>query len=390
MQKAGGLCMVDIESKIKSLRLSWLPKIFDDYSRPWKSIFNFWLQKIVAPPVCFKINCSLKDMTRLCVKFHVVPFYKDLLCSWAQMRHVDLFRVKSVNQEILWFNSNIKFQNEMLYFKKWSENGINTVSGIFFNGTWIDQNQVNATIQSNSLLVSFEYQKLKYAFPHFFLDKLSNQDNEDEVNNQDGDVVEVSTGDIVNICSSKSKSFYNSLLKMKVSEPTILNKWQRELKLSHSFEWEPVFNFKLSHMKNNKIRQFNFKLIYNILPFKDNLFKWKISSNVECKFCHNNESLMHNLLHCPKVKNIWGKVKYLMDECSGTEVVIDERLLLIGCGIEQDKFLFINLIIIFLEYAIYKVYLIENYHKQNLTPSFIIREFKNEFQAYCFVVNYKT
>ena len=140
--------MVDIESKIKSLRLSWLPIFFDDYPRPWKSIFNFWLQKIVAPPVCFKINCSLKDMTRLCVMFHVVPFYKDLLCSWAQMRHVDLFRVKNVNQEILWFNSNIKFQNEMLYFKKWSENGIKTVSDIFCNGTWIDQNQVNAPIYS--------------------------------------------------------------------------------------------------------------------------------------------------------------------------------------------------------------------------------------------------
>ena len=80
------------------------------------------------------------------MKFHVVPLYKDLLCSWAQMRHVDLFRVKNVNQEILWFNSNIKFQNEMLYFKKWSENGINTVSDIFFNGTWIDQNQVKTTV----------------------------------------------------------------------------------------------------------------------------------------------------------------------------------------------------------------------------------------------------
>ena len=78
-----------------------------------------------------------------------------------------------------------------------------------------------------------------------------------------------------------------------------------------------------------------------------------------------------------------------MQECSGTEVVIDERLLLIGCGIEQDKFVFINLIIIFLEYAIYKVYLIKFYHKQNLTPSFIIREFKNEFQAYCSLLTTK-
>ena len=43
----------------------------------------------------------------------------------------------------------------------------------------------------------------------------------------------------------------------------------------------------------------------------------------------------------------------------------------------------------FLEYAIYKVYLIQNYHKQNLTPSFIIREFKNEFQAYCSLLTTK-
>ena len=83
-----------------------------------------------------------------------------------------------------------------------------------------------------------------------------------------------------------------------------------------------MFNFKLSHMKNNK---FNFKLIYNTLPFKDNLFKWKISSNMECKFCHDNESLMHNLLHCSKVKNSWEQVRRLIQECSGEEIVIDEK-----------------------------------------------------------------
>ena len=78
-----------------------------------------------------------------------------------------------------------------------------------------------------------------------------------------------------------------------------------------------------------------------------------------------------------------------MHECSGTDVVIDERLLLIGCGIEQDKFMFINLMIIFLEYAIYKVYLIEYYNNKKLTQSFIIREFKNEFQAYCSLLTTK-
>ena len=121
--KAGGLGMVDVESKVKSLRLSWLSKFFDDHPRPWKNIFNFWLQKIIAPPTCFIINCSLKDMLRLCKTFDIVPFYRDLLLYWAEMRHVDLLRVRNIGEEFLWFNSNIKSQNEMLVFKQWSNNG---------------------------------------------------------------------------------------------------------------------------------------------------------------------------------------------------------------------------------------------------------------------------
>ena len=83
--------------------------------------------------MCFKINRSPKDLSRLYVKLKFVPFYKDLLCSWAEIRHVDLLRVQNVSKELLWFNSNIKFQNYLLYFNKWSEKGINIVSDIFVN-----------------------------------------------------------------------------------------------------------------------------------------------------------------------------------------------------------------------------------------------------------------
>ena len=304
--KAGGLDMVDIESKIKSLRLSWLSKFVDDHPRPWKNIFNFWLQKIIVPPTCFSINCSVKDMLRLCKKFDIIPFYRDLLLYWAEIRHVDLLSVKNIGEEFLWFNSNIKSQSEMLVYKQWSDSGINNVSDVIVNGIWVEQTRINDILQSNSLLVSFQYQKLKHAFPQIWLEKLRNQAHGNEENRQH--VVEIPICNGIDILRTKAKVFYSLFIKMKVSEPNMIYIWQRKLDLPHTFEWEPVFDFKLFKLEFNRIRQFNFKLINNILPFKDNLLKWKISTDAQCKYCNNNESLLHNLLYCPKVRNVWMKI----------------------------------------------------------------------------------
>jgi len=379
--KAGGLDMVDIESKIKSLRLSWLSKFVDDHPRPWKNIFNFWLEKIIAPPTCFNINCSVKDMLRLCKKFDIIPFYRDLFLYWAEIRHVDLLCVKNIGEEFLWFNSNIKSQSEMLVYKQWSDSGINNVSDVIVNGIWVEQTRINDILQSNSLLVSFQYQKLKHAFPQIWLEKLRNQAHGNEENRQH--VVEIPICNGIDILRTKAKVFYSLFIKMKVSEPNMIYIWQRKLDLPHTFEWEPVFDFKLSKLEFNKIRQFNFKLINNILPFKDNLLKWKISTDAQCKSCNNNESLLHNLLYCPKVRNVWIKIRNLIYECSGEDITIDEQMLVVGYNIDKNEYSFINLIINFMEYSIYKVYLLENYRNKRFNTLFIEKDFKNEFLFYC-------
>ena len=65
--KAEGVDMVYIESKIKSLRLSWLSTFVDDHSRTWKkkNMFNFWLNKIIAPPTFFQFELFCKGYAPL-------------------------------------------------------------------------------------------------------------------------------------------------------------------------------------------------------------------------------------------------------------------------------------------------------------------------------------
>ena len=58
-------------------------------------------------------------------------------------------------------------------------------------------------------------------------------------------------------------------------------------------------------MKNNKVKQVNFKTLHRILPFRYNLCKWKIVNENSCAFCKVTESFDHVLLECPEVVLFW-------------------------------------------------------------------------------------
>ena len=57
-------------------------------------------------------------------------------------------------------------------------------------------------------------------------------------------------------------------------------------------------------------------------------------------------------------------------------------MLVVGYKIDKNEYSFINLIINFMEYSIYKVYLLENYRNKRFNTLFIEKDFKNEFLFY--------
>ena len=59
----------------------------------------------------------------------------------------------------------------------------------------------------------------------------------------------------------------------------------------------------------NKLRCFQFKVIQNILPSNNFLFKMKLKSSPSCDRCHfHQEKLVHLLYECPSVQTFWQKV----------------------------------------------------------------------------------
>ena len=92
----GGLNMVDIQTRIGSLRLSWLSKFIMNECASWKILFSYWTKRVGGIPLCLYYNCNKKDMKRLCINSKVPYFYVDLLCTWSVLRYDYMPRVSDI------------------------------------------------------------------------------------------------------------------------------------------------------------------------------------------------------------------------------------------------------------------------------------------------------
>ena len=62
------------------------------------------------------------------------------------LKYIDFHKVKDIANEIIWNNSHIKSQNEMLFYKKWQTAGITKVKQIINDGNWVNPVQLNSYI----------------------------------------------------------------------------------------------------------------------------------------------------------------------------------------------------------------------------------------------------
>ena len=73
---------------------------------------------------------------------------------------------------------------------------------------------------------------------------------------------------------ANSKIYYNLLRKQKCSDSNALDKLNRTF-INDYFQWKLVYSMKIRNQFEMSISEFNYKLVYSLLPTKSNLFKWK-------------------------------------------------------------------------------------------------------------------
>ena len=78
-------------------------------------------------------------------------------------------------------------------------------------------------------------------------------------------------------------------------EPTGPKKWVKDLSLN-SFNWERAFTQISQVCKENKLREFNFKLLHRIIVTSKELHTYGIETNSKCLYCDEPDSMLHSYI----------------------------------------------------------------------------------------------
>ena len=94
----------------------------------------------------------------------------------------------------------------------------------------------------------------------------------------------------------KNKDYYWLLINKDNQEIKAEVKWSRDLH-SEEFRLDDLFSRVKNVCKENKMREFYFKLIHRIVVTKKELFFFGIEDDMFCLFCQEPDSISHTFLN---------------------------------------------------------------------------------------------
>ena len=128
--------------------------------------------------------------------------------------------------------------------------------------------------------------------------------------------------------------------------------WENEFEVD--IDWPKVFKRYFIYTTENKLRQFNFKLLYNLLPVRKNLLKWGIVNDGICSHCNVEEDVKHAFISCKLNTLFFTYVRRIIQRAFGKHIEIDATFLIKS---EFDDF---DFVIILAFWCIYKLLLERN------------------------------
>ena len=125
--KNGGLRMINLEYFLNALKASWLKRIFDEESTftLWKS---FCKQKLTSfgDNLVLESNLKENDCAQISKNNN---FLKNILTAWSKINYKETHR--RISKQIIWNNSYIKCDNNIIYYKEWNDKGIKYIEHIY-------------------------------------------------------------------------------------------------------------------------------------------------------------------------------------------------------------------------------------------------------------------
>jgi hypothetical protein len=117
---------------------------------------------------------------------------------------------------------------------------------------------------------------------------------------------------------------YKMLNKNSTVEPTGIKTWK--INFADVFtEWKNKFSFIYHSTRDNKLRQFSFKLLHRILVTKKELFKFRLADDKTCFSCSNPDSIEHTFLDCIVTQSFYSEALIWFNHINTTDISLSNK-----------------------------------------------------------------
>ena len=122
------------------------------------------------------------------------------------------------------------------------------------------------------------------------------------------------------------KNYCSLFIEKLVSEPSAVRAWKKSF--SELPDWRDCFVNIYKSSKDNKLRQFTFRVVHRIITTKKELLKYKLASDDKCPFCLNPDSTEHTFLYCQESKEFFSKTLRWFNEYHKENVQLSNKQIL--------------------------------------------------------------
>ena len=319
----GGLRVSNMEVIAKSLKLAWISRFLttDVLSRKenWKAISDHFFREYGGLNFLLHCNYDKKFLSQT----DVPSFYKQVLWYFLELK--SLYESDNGQEMILFNNKEILVGNRPIFLKSWFEEGIVSIQDILSeNGKFLSFQEFKQTYKIKCNFSN--YYQIISAIPKHLLERAKHaQLNKilflDSVNFQ------LSPAISIDLTKPENKDYW---LFMKKSTPkvTALSKWERDLS-SNDIHWKIHFKQIKFMCKENKLKEFYFKLAHRILVSKKELHLFGVSNNSDCTY-GQPDSISHTFIDCHLSKQFFHKVLQHFNEENATSFMQSDEELLFG------------------------------------------------------------
>ena len=301
--KHGGLKSVDISLKITSLQCSWLTRLYDTSYHEWKIIPTYFIGKIFGKNFKFHSNFDFQSSLVQCFP----SYYRSILEKWKQYFHMMPTVSSCILNQFLWYNKFLKIDNSVVFFKEFSNKGINFLVQLFDKENKIKSWSVLKEEYNLENKNYFQFLQLIHCIPEIWKTCISQSPfNTSDLTISDHHITTSSR--VLAFAKLNSKEIYFWLIKNFEHRPTSQIYFETNFP-TIQLSWNDIYLMPRKTTVSSYMRCFQYKILNNVLYLNKKLYIFKKTNSPLCSFCKSkDETVFHLFSECTYTLRLWSKL----------------------------------------------------------------------------------